>query len=109
MAARIFDKETILDLSVNIIPLVIILFFIVTLPIFNTWGWELMPTVVTLGLHIVPFVALSVLTYVAGKVITSDERNAEVDPQGRTLDDDDGRDAADDAPSQHPDAGETDG
>lgn len=83
MAARIFDKETLLDLSVNIIPLVIILFFIVTLPLFNVWGWEPMVSIVTIGLHVVPFVALAVLTYVAGKVIVSDERSAEVYHQGQ--------------------------
>lgn len=83
MAARIFDKETILDLSVNIIPLLIILFFIVTFPLFNTWGWELLPTVITLGLHVVPFVGLAVLTYVAGKVIVGDERSSDAYHQGQ--------------------------
>lgn len=110
MAERIFDKETMLDLSVNIIPLFIILFFIVTLPLFNTWGWELMPTVVTLGLHVVPLVSLAVLTYVSGKIITADERNAETNPQSRSLTEEEadegreGRSLQGDAPSQHPDA-----
>ena len=74
---RIFDRETILDLTVNIIPLGIILFFIVLFISFRPFGVDLVATVISMGLLIIPFAALAILTYFAGKVITEAERYGE--------------------------------
>lgn len=74
---RIFDRETLLDLTVNFIPLGIILFFIVLFALFRPFGVDLVATVIMMGLLIIPFAALAVLTYFAGKVITEAERRGE--------------------------------
>lgn len=82
---KIFDKDTILDLTVNIIPLGIILFFIVYLLVFDPWtiGDDPLIMVVTLGLHVVPFVSLAILTYFSGKAIAGSEKEGEVYLAGR--------------------------
>lgn len=74
---RIFDRETLLDLTVNFIPLGIILFFIVLFAVFRPFGVDLVATVIMMGLLIIPFAALAVLTYFAGKVISEAEKAGE--------------------------------
>ena len=74
---RIFDRETLLDLTVNVIPLGIILFFIVLFIAFRPFGVDLVATVISMGLLVIPFAALAILTYFAGKVITEAERYGE--------------------------------
>jgi len=74
---RIFDRETLLDLTVNFIPLGIILFFVVLFALFRPFGVDIVATVIMMGLLIIPFAALAVLTYFAGKVITEAERRGE--------------------------------
>jgi hypothetical protein len=74
---RIFDRETMLDLTVNIIPLGIILFFIALFLVFRPFGTDLVATVISMGLLVIPFAALAILTYFAGKVITEAERGGE--------------------------------
>ena len=74
---RIFDRETLLDLTVNFIPLGIILFFIVLFLMFRPFGTDLVATVISMGLLVIPFAALAILTYFAGKVITEAERYGE--------------------------------
>lgn len=76
---RIFDRETLLDLTVNFIPLGIILFFIVLFAVFDPFDQDLVATVISQGLLVIPFAALAVLTYFAGKVITEAERYGESD------------------------------
>jgi hypothetical protein len=71
---RIFDRETLLDLTVNFIPLGIILFFIVLFALFRPFGVDLVATVISMGLLIIPFTALAILTYFAGKVISEAEK-----------------------------------
>lgn len=81
---KIFDKETLLDLTVNFVPLFIILFFIGVLLITNPWpdlGGFLF--IVALGLHVIPFVGLAILTYVSGKAIAGDEKTKTVFPPGQ--------------------------
>ena len=78
MAAKIFDKETILDLTVNIIPLGIIAFFIVVFAVFDPFGFDFLASSIMYGLLIVPFIALAILTYISGKAIAGDEKRSEV-------------------------------
>jgi hypothetical protein len=78
MAAKIFDKETILDLTVNIIPLGIIAFFVVVFAVFDPFGFDFLASSIMYGLLIVPFIALAILTYVSGKAIAGDEKRSEV-------------------------------
>lgn len=78
MAAKIFDKETILDLTVNIIPLGIIAFFVVLFAVFDPFGFDFLASSIMYGLLIVPFIALAILTYISGKAIAGDEKRSEV-------------------------------
>jgi hypothetical protein len=81
MATRIFDRETMLDLTVNIIPLLIIAFFIVGFLLFTPESWRAMGTLgfaIQMGLLVAPFAALAVLTYISGKAIAGDEKRSPV-------------------------------
>ena len=69
MPHPVFNRETLLDISVNIIPLVIILFFTVFLLFFSPWPQNTFIEVIALALHIIPFVLLAILTYVSAKFI----------------------------------------
>ncbi|WP_228546223.1 DUF6684 family protein [Halegenticoccus tardaugens] len=85
MAVKIFDKETLLDLTVNIIPLFIIGFFLGLFLLYQAWGWNTLPSVLMIGLHVVPFVALALLTYLSGKAIAGSEKTDDVFHQGQAL------------------------
>ena len=78
MAAKIFDKETLLDLTVNIVPLGIIMGFIVLFAVYDPFGYDVLGTPIMFGLLLFPFVALAILTYLSGKAIAGDEKRAEV-------------------------------
>jgi hypothetical protein len=78
MATRIFDRDTLLDLTVNIIPLVIIAFFVVAFVLVNPWGVDPLASGIQFALLIAPFVLLAVLTYISGKAIAGDEKRAPV-------------------------------
>jgi hypothetical protein len=69
MADSVFDRETILDISVNIIPMVILLFFIVYTLIWSPYPTNWFMEAIALGLHIIPFVGLALLTYIAAHYI----------------------------------------
>ncbi|WP_458206496.1 DUF6684 family protein [Haladaptatus sp. NG-SE-30] len=69
MAESVFDRETILDLTVNIIPLGIMAFFLVLFIVLSPWTGSLFIDVIGWGLIVVPFVLLALLTYVAAKKI----------------------------------------
>ena len=83
METKIFDRETMLDLVVNFIPLGIILFFIAVFVMVTPWGFDVRTSGVMLGLMIVPFVALAVLTYLSAKAIAGDEKTKPVYAQGQ--------------------------
>jgi len=83
MQSETFDRETILDLMVNFIPLGIILFFIGTFAVFAPWGFELMPSGLMFAVMGVMFLALLLLTYLSGKAIPGDEKRATVYAQGQ--------------------------
>lgn len=78
MAAKIFDKETILDLTVNIVPLGIIAGFIVLFAVYDPFGYDTLGTPIMYGLLLFPFIGLAVLTYISGKAIAGDEKRSEV-------------------------------
>ena len=83
MATKTFDRETLLDLVVNFIPLGIILFFIATFVVFTPWGFDLRTSGVMLAIMGVTFAALAVLTYLSAKAIAGDEKRATVYAQGQ--------------------------
>jgi hypothetical protein len=77
MDSSVFDRETLLDLSVNIIPLGIMAFFVILFAVASSF--EFNPVIVTLqmGLMIVPFIGLALLTYYSGRAIARDEQKIE--------------------------------
>ena len=74
MASKTFDKETMLDLTVNMVPLVIILFFVVGFTVFNPFGFESLTSGLQYGIMVASFVLLAVLTYLSGKAIAGSEK-----------------------------------
>ena len=69
MAESVFDRETLLDISVNLIPMAMIAFFVVLLIFGSTYEPNLFMDVIAVGLHVIPFVSLAVLTYIAAHYI----------------------------------------
>jgi Ca2+/Na+ antiporter len=78
MSENLLDRETVLDLSVNIIPLVIIFIFFVLYVLVDPYAWEPFIVAVSLVLLIVPFAILALVTYSAGRAIEQDERKQRV-------------------------------
>lgn len=78
MNFTVFDKDTILDLTVNLVPLFILVFFIVAYLVVNPWGMEdILVTVISHGILIFTFLSLAALTYVAAVYIEGDEAETE--------------------------------
>ncbi|ADQ67879.1 cox cluster protein [Halogeometricum borinquense] len=88
MANEIFDRETLLDLTVNVIPLVIIAFFIGAFAVFPAFGVDPLASALQYGLLVVPFVFLAILTYLSGKAIAGDEKRSTVYLPGQATVDD---------------------
>ncbi len=78
MAAKVFDRETLLDLSVNVIPLVILALFAVLFLVLSPFGFDSTITTIQFGIIGTMAFGLTVLTYYSGKAVASAEREAEV-------------------------------
>ena len=72
-----FDKDTLLDLTVNVIPLGIILFFIGAFAVVNPFGFDAVFSGLQFSLMVSMFLLLAVLTYYAGKAIEGAEDAAD--------------------------------
>lgn len=68
-----FERETLLDLTVNLVPLAVMLFFVVLFVVINPWGVRSFTFLLSLFLLAIPIVLLTLLTYVSGRVIQRDE------------------------------------
>ncbi|WP_256299450.1 DUF6684 family protein [Haloarchaeobius salinus] len=75
----IFDKDTFLDLTVNMIPLFIMAFFFVLfLPmVYGPFGWDSTYSLLQIGLILVPFGLLAILTYFSAVAIEGDANETE--------------------------------
>ncbi len=78
MANEIFDRETMLDLLVNIIPLFILGFFIIIFAVVSPFGIDPLASSIQFGLIAIPFVLLAVLTYFAGRAVAGSEASGPV-------------------------------
>jgi len=67
------NMETLLDITVNLIPMGILLFFIALTTLFRPWGWDPTTFVLMHFLTVFPFVLLALLTYVSARAIASAE------------------------------------
>jgi len=78
MANKIFDRDTLLDLTVNVVPLFIIAFFVVAFAVLSPFGIDPLASSIQFGLLAVPFVLLAILTYFAGRAVAGSEQSGEV-------------------------------
>lgn len=73
-----FERETLLDLTVNAIPLGIILFFIAAFAVVPAFGVDPVFSAMQFALMGTMFVGLAILTYYTGKAIEgAEEQSAE--------------------------------
>lgn len=75
MSDKLFDRETMLDLSVNVIPLAIMGFFVVIFVVVAPFGFDPMTSALQFGLLVVPFVLLAILTYFSGLAVAGTQRS----------------------------------
>jgi hypothetical protein len=88
MATKVFDRDTLLDLTVNFIPLFIILFFIVGYVVYNPFEFGSTGRILQYAILASFFVLLSILTYLSAKAIATAEKTAPVYlPGAATVDD----------------------
>lgn len=66
-------NETWLDLTVNMIPLGILLFMDIMFWVLNPWGFDPVFVFIAHFLTLFPFLLLAILTYVSGSIIQRDE------------------------------------
>jgi Cu/Ag efflux pump CusA len=74
MSRRAFDAEITLDLAVNAIPFLIIGFFVAVFALFNPWGFDPLQSTIQFAILIHTMLSLAVVTWVAARVIETDER-----------------------------------
>ncbi|MFD1587214.1 DUF6684 family protein [Halorientalis brevis] len=77
MSSKTFDRETLLDLTVNGIPLGIMVFFVIAYAFVNPFGWNDLVSTLQFSIIIVTALLLSILTYFAGKAISEAEAEME--------------------------------
>ncbi|RDI69681.1 DUF6684 family protein [Halopelagius longus] len=73
LGATGIDRETLLDIVVNIVPMGILLFFVVLFLLYMPWEENLFLTVVSHFLTIFPLLMLVLVTYVSARVISRDQ------------------------------------
>jgi len=73
MSDRLFDRDTMLDLSVNVIPIGILLCFIVLFAVVAPFPADSAVLIVQMSVIVITGVALAILTYYSGKAIESGE------------------------------------
>jgi uncharacterized membrane protein len=76
MAEKVFDRETLLDLTVNVIPFVIMAFFFIAFIVYTPFGFDSVISSIQLAIIGISAVGLMVLTYYSGRAVSKAE-NAE--------------------------------
>ncbi|UWG48229.1 cox cluster protein [Halanaeroarchaeum sp. HSR-CO] len=72
MASQPWTTETLLDISVNVVPLVVLAAFLVLIMGVAYWGMNLtIVPILAIGLIVVPAIILAYVTYVAAIKIES--------------------------------------
>jgi len=67
------NRETLLDVTVNVIPMVILLFFVGLYTVLQPWEWDPAMFVLMHFLTVFPFLLLALLTYISARAIAGDE------------------------------------
>ncbi|MFB6129154.1 MAG: DUF6684 family protein [Halorhabdus sp.] len=71
------DRETVLDLTVNAIPLAILSFFFVAFAVLSPFGWNNVASGLQLAIVGSMMVFLGVLSYYAGRAVSRAEADGE--------------------------------
>lgn len=79
MSGKTFDRETLLDLTVNVIPLGIILAFVGIFLVLSPFGFDSVISSIQFAIMGAMFVALAALTYYSGKAISQAEDEMEAE------------------------------
>jgi hypothetical protein len=74
---KVFDRETLLDLTVNVIPLGILIIFFVAYLVFNPFGFDSVISGIQLSIVGVSAVLLTILTYYSGAAVSKAEKREE--------------------------------
>jgi D-arabinose 1-dehydrogenase-like Zn-dependent alcohol dehydrogenase len=77
MSEKVFDRETLLDLTVNVIPFGILVIFFGGFILFNPFGFDSVITGVQLAIIGVSGAGLMILTYYSGAAVSKAESEAE--------------------------------
>ncbi|WP_276272385.1 DUF6684 family protein [Haloarcula litorea] len=77
MALFGFERDTLLDLTVNVIPLGIILFFVAAFAVVPAFGFDPVFSGLQFALMLSMFLLLAVLTYYAGRAVENAEKRQE--------------------------------
>lgn len=78
MVQQPFEQETLLDITVNLIPLAMLLFFFVLFTVVSPWGLQFsgpgsIRTYAMYGLLLFKITTLTAITYIGAKYISRDE------------------------------------
>lgn len=73
MRDSVWNTDTLLDISVNLIPLFIIGFFVVAFLVFDPWGGPALGKYLQIGILVVTGLGLALITHQAAVRIESDE------------------------------------
>ncbi|RKD88065.1 DUF6684 family protein [Halopiger aswanensis] len=66
------SRDTAVDASINVVPLVILAYFAVLFEAASPWSFDPLPVVLTHTLTLFPLVLLLIATYVVARVIERD-------------------------------------
>lgn len=64
---RIWTREHVLNVTVNLVPMFIVVFFAALFLLYQPWEQNLFMTAVSMGLHAMPFITMVLITYFAAK------------------------------------------
>jgi hypothetical protein len=70
----LFDRETLLDILVNAVPVGILLFFTLLFLSYGSYPDNTLVTVVQISLILIPVVVVAVITYYAAKAVSKAEQ-----------------------------------
>lgn len=77
MSEKVFDRETLLDLTVNVIPFGILVIFFGGYLLFNPFGFDSVITGIQLAIIGVSAAGLMILTYYSGAAVSKAEKRTE--------------------------------
>lgn len=78
MASKLFTREVLIDVSVNLIPIAILAAFFVLFVAVAPWGLGFtLTTAIQLALIVAPLVGVAVITYLAVTKIGGERRETE--------------------------------